>query len=202
MYSGMQRPVLQIIKKDKKMLSLETIEKLNNAMDVGFFMQSVSNAFKKKMGMDFYHFLKHLIFGKGFKELTPPELIRQQDFYENELLIVDLRDHKSFKKGHIPNAVLHPFDDFIGDVLINGGYSEYKQKCLVLVCDTGAKSRVAASILAQEGFMKVSSLNRGMRRWARWEKLVKSCGQSRFKKFHLCRYISWALPVNDMKQAS
>jgi rhodanese-related sulfurtransferase len=170
------------------MIPLVKIESIYNAMDIGIFMESAVNAFKKKFDMDFRSFLRHLIFGKGYKELTPPELSRKQDFLNQDLLIVDLRDNKSFQKSHIKNAVLHPFDDFLGEILMNEGYAGYKQKHMVLVCDTGAKSRVAASILAEEGFMDVSSLNRGMRRWGRWEKLLLSCGQSRLKRFHICRY--------------
>lgn len=172
------------------MIPLEKIEKIHNAMDIGIFMESVMNSFKRKFEMDFISFVKHLVFGKGYRELTPPELRRNQGFLGKNLLIVDLRDNKSFQKSHIKNAILHPFDDFLGEVLMNDGYVEYKQKPMVLVCDTGAKSRVAASILADEGFTAVSSLNRGMRRWKRWEKLLLSCRQSRFKKFHICRYFS------------
>ncbi len=172
------------------MISLEKIESIYNAMDIGIFMESAVNSVKRKFDMDFRLFIKHLVFGKGYKELTPPELRRKQQFIDRDVLIVDLRDDKSFQKNHIKNAVLHPFDDFIGEVLMNDGYADYKQKSVILICDTGAKSRVAASILADEGFTEILSLNRGMRRWKRWEKLLLSCSQSRLKKFHLCRYVS------------
>jgi len=68
---------------------------------------------------------------------------------------------------------LHPFDDFLKSVLMDRDYREFKQRKLVLVCDTGHQSRVAASILAEEGFAKAYSLNRGMRRWSKWQNLLR-----------------------------
>ena len=49
------------------------------------------------------------------------------------------------------------------------------KKSIILVCDTGQKSRVAASVLIDEGFSKLVSLKRGMRRWHRWEMLKLNC---------------------------
>ncbi|MBC8180423.1 rhodanese-like domain-containing protein, partial [candidate division KSB1 bacterium] len=134
-------------------------------------------------------FIKHLMFGKGYDELTPPQLSQKLGLPGKEPLIIDLRDKHKFKLGHISGAVLHPFDDFLRNVLIDGGYLAYKDKPVVLVCDTGHQSRVAASVLADEEFLKVSSLKRGMRRWNRWEKLVSNCTRSKNKWFHICNYI-------------
>ena len=76
-----------------------------------------------------------------------------------------------YQKNHIEVSISNPFDDFLKDVLVEEKYSDYLDKEIVLVCDTGHMSRVAASVLAEEGFNKVYSLKRGMRRWQRWQKL-------------------------------
>ena len=39
---------------------------------------------------------------------------------------------------------------------------------MVLVCDTGQLSKVAAAIMAEDGFTQVYSIKGGMRRWNRW----------------------------------
>ncbi len=158
---------------------LSLIESFYNRMDIGIFMEMVHHARKVHIKMSPKTFIKHLIFGKGYDELTPPQLSRKLSSPEIAPLIVDLREKGKFRKGHINGAVLHPFDDFLGDILMDDGYSAYKNSLVVLVCDTGQKSRVAASVLSDEGFTKVVSLNRGMRRWNRWEKLLSRCGQNR-----------------------
>ena len=81
-------------------------------------------------------------------------------------------------------GVSHSFDDFLKSVLIDGGYKEFKSKNVVLVCDTGHKSRVAASILSEEGFVYAASLNGGMRRWKKWQNLLRI--QVAFKQKRLC----------------
>lgn len=135
--------------------------------------ESLKNSVKMKMEMGFKEFFDHLIFGKGYFELTPPQLSAQMAL-QPDLLIVDLRDVRKYDQSHIEGAVSHPFDDFLQRVLMGTEYRAVKSRELVLVCDTGHQSRVAASILAEEGYAKVFSLKRGMRRWRRWQELVRS----------------------------
>ena len=168
---------------------LAIIESIYNFFDFGVVMESFKNSLKVKMEMGVKEFLKHLFFGKGYNELTPPQLTREMETLKNNIHIVDLRDKKKFKKGHIKGAILHRFDDFLKDVLMNMEYNEFKNKPLLLVCDTGHQSRVAASILADEGFLRIYSLNRGMRRWNRWQKLLFKHMISQNKKFHVCKLI-------------
>jgi rhodanese-related sulfurtransferase len=171
------------------MKRLVILESIYNALDTGIFIDMVQNSLKTRFDMGFTEFMKHLIFGKGYDELTPPQLTQNLEGLGKKPLIIDLRDKHKFKMGHIRGAVLHSFDDFLRDVLIDHMYLAYKDNPIVLVCDTGHQSRVAASVLADEKFLKVSSLKRGMRRWNRWEKLVSNCLQSKMKRFHICNYI-------------
>jgi rhodanese-related sulfurtransferase len=167
---------------------LVMIESAYNAMDIGIFKDVIQNSLKTRFEMGPKEFLKHLMFGKGYGELTPPQLRLKLESPEKKPLIIDLRDKHKFRKGHIGGAVLHPFDDLLRQILMDDGYRGYKESPIVLVCDTGHQSRVAASVMADEGFLKVSSLKRGMRRWNRWEKLASNCRQSRSKGFHICNY--------------
>ncbi len=173
------------------MQRLALIESVCNRMDIGVFMEILKHAGKVRIKMAPGIFMKHLLFGKGYNELTPPQLSQKLNHPKTAPLIVDLREKHKFRKGHIKGAVLHLFDEFLGEILMDDGYAGYKNRLVVLVCDTGQKSRVAASILSDEGFTRVVSLNRGMRRWNRWETLLSRCGQKRGenKKFYICNFL-------------
>ena len=165
---------------------LVMIESIQNFFDCGVFIESLKNSLKVKMEMGVKDFIGHLLFGKGYFELTPPKLSEQMELHQG-LLIVDLRDERKYKNNHIKGAVLHPFDDFLKSVLMDGEYQEFKQRKLVLICDTGHQSRVAASILAEEGFVKAYSLNRGMRRWSKWQNLLRIRKRSLLSKsYRIC----------------
>ncbi len=166
----------------KKMNRLAMIESAQNFFDYGVFIETLKNSVKAKMEMGLKDFIRHLLFGKGYFELTPAELSEQMALNPG-FQIVDLREEGKYKKDHIERAVSHPFDDFLKSVLVDGEYNKFKQKKLVLVCDTGHKSRVAAAILAEEGFESVFSLNRGVHRWNKWQNLLLSHEKAWNKKF-------------------
>ncbi len=172
------------------MQKLSMIESATNMMDFGIFMEVIKHAVKNRMEMRPEKFIKHLIFGKGYRELSPVQLSDEINKQKTPPLIIDLRGKDKFKKGHIHGSVLHSFDDFLRQILIDDGYRAHRNRSVVLVCDTGQKSKVAASVLADEGFLKVFSLNRGMRRWNRWQKLMSLCRQNREKRFHICSLIA------------
>ncbi len=160
-------------------------ESIFNLFDLGVYVEMAQHAKKKRFKMAPATFIKHLIFGKGYKNYTPPQLERVLK-KKDPVLVIDLREKKSFARMHIPGAILHPFDDFIGNILMDNGYEGNKEQSIILVCDTGQKSKVAASILREEGFGKVFSLKRGMRRWRRWEKLKQGCQAKNSIGINLC----------------
>ncbi len=160
-------------------------ESIYNLFDFGVYVEMVQNAKKKRFKMAPMTFFKHLLFGKGYKNITPPQLERVLK-KDPRTLVIDLREKKSFARMHIPGAILHPFDDFIGNILMDNGYQACKDQSITLICDTGQKSRVAASILLEEGFNNVISLKRGMRRWRRWEKLKQGCLEGNSIGMYFC----------------
>ena len=170
------------------MRQLVIIESIRNFFDYGIVIETFKNSVKAEMEMGLKDFIRHLFFGKGFTELTPPQLSEEMALKQG-LMIVDLRDKRKYKRNHIKGAVSHPFDDFLKSVLIDGEYQEFKTKDLVLVCDTGHQSQVAASILAEEGFVHVTSLSRGMRRWNQWQNLLRIQKGFQHKRFHCCSTI-------------
>jgi len=154
---------------------LPLIETTQNIFDFGIILESIRNSKKRKFEMDFGEFIKHLLFGRGYFELTPPKLSEKLKHRENKILIVDLREKKQFEKYHIDGVISREFDDFFRGVFVQKEFNEFRKKDIVLVCDTGHMSRVAGSFLSDEGFERVFSLKRGMRRWVKWERLILSC---------------------------
>ncbi len=125
---------------------------------------------KANIAMDATEFFTRLIWGRGFSELGPETLHRRLKTQDAETLLVDLREPRNFVEGHIEGVTHRPFDDFLREVVAEGQFEEYREKDVVLICDTGHMSRVAGEILGQDlGFTRVFSLKGGMKRWWKWE---------------------------------
>lgn len=159
---------------------LERIEAVRNFFDLGYFQQTLKNSVRTQIDMGIKSFLKYLLFGSGYTQLTPPQLEKRLK-EDPSLLVVDLRSKSKFRNGHIKNALSYPFDDFVKMILMDEYDRMIQDKQPVLVCDTGHQSRVAASILSEAGIKNSVSLNRGMHRFNQWQSLkgAQKTGQSR-----------------------
>jgi rhodanese-related sulfurtransferase len=167
-----------------KLKTLTVIESVKNILDVGVIIESVNNARKHRVEMGPIEFLKQLFWGKGYVSITPPQLSEKMEQVGNDLLIIDLREGEQFEKSRIDSAIWSPFDGFLKNVLVDQEYDDYLDKEIVLVCDTGHMSRVAGAVLAEEGFERIFSLSRGMRRWNRWQKMLTQ--HSRLSQKRVC----------------
>jgi rhodanese-related sulfurtransferase len=79
---------------------------------------------------------------------------------DKTLQIVDVREQYEFDMGHLPDATLIP----VGQ--LESRLSEIdKTKPVLLYCATGSRSRGAAQILAQAGYLKIYNLKSGIMRW-------------------------------------
>ncbi len=84
-------------------------------------------------------------------------LINQQD-----AVVIDLRDAKDYKTGHIVDAINVPFasvDSRMGEL------EAYKEKPLILVCKMGQHSGGVGKKLAAKGFTGVNRMSGGMMEW-------------------------------------
>jgi rhodanese-related sulfurtransferase len=163
-----------------------TIEPIINFFDFGIYVESIKNSRKLKTEIGFKEFFKNLLFGQGYKQISPLQLREKLKLEENNVLVVDLRDSKKFDTGNIKGAVSNPFDNFLKEVLVDEKYEDLHHKDIVLVCDTGHMSRVAGSILAEEGFKSIYSLKDGMRRWNNWQILLSIFDNNKYMK-HICQ---------------
>lgn len=84
-------------------------------------------------------------------------LINQQD-----AVVVDLRDAKEFKAGHIVDAINIPFSSIDSRI---GELESHKEKALILVCKMGQHSSAVGKKLAGKGFTGVRRLSGGMIEW-------------------------------------
>ena len=81
-----------------------------------------------------------------------------------EVDVIDVRAESEWQAGHIPEATLVPLGHLSAAVR-----DRPRDQPLVLVCRSGARSGIGASILAASGFTAVSNLRDGMLAWERAE---------------------------------
>ncbi len=149
------------------------LESFLSAIDIGVVFESINNYRKRSWQVDLGEIIKYMIIGKGYTHLTPPQTSRLLLENEDNVRIVDLRETETYEKNHINGSISRPIDDFLKEIF-EGTYSSSKTDLkIVLVCDTGQLSKVAAAIMTEEGFTQVYSIKGGMRRWNRWMKLSR-----------------------------
>jgi rhodanese-related sulfurtransferase len=149
------------------------LESFLNAIDFGIVFESINNYRKRVWQVDLGKIIKYLIIGKGYTNLTPPQTSRLLLENEGNVRIVDLRETEAYEKNHINGSTSRPIDDFLKEIFEGTDTSKKADQKIVLVCDTGQLSKVAAAIMTEEGFAQVYSIKGGMRRWNRWMKISR-----------------------------
>ena len=76
--------------------------------------------------------------------------------------IVDVRDEADFAKGHVLNAQNIPLAQFEKRV---GELAKFKDKPVIVHCESGGRSSAALEILKKNGFSKYFNLNGGIAAW-------------------------------------
>lgn len=90
---------------------------------------------------------------KAYNDITGDEALKLiKD--SKEILIIDVRDASDYEKGHIANAINIPVGDVEGRINELEGY---KDKNVVLYCNSGKKSATAAETLVSNGFKNVNN---------------------------------------------
>ncbi len=75
-------------------------------------------------------------------------------------VVIDVRNADEWSKGHVPGAVHIP----LGHLL--NGFAADRDMQLVVQCQSGARSAIAASLLERAGFTDVTNLAGGFNAWA------------------------------------
>jgi rhodanese-related sulfurtransferase len=96
----------------------------------------------------------------GAAEVGPMEAV--QLINRKDAVMVDLREPGEFGGGHAPNARNLPqsqLDKRIGDL------QKFKDRPVILVCQTGGRSHAVTAQLKKAGFGQVMVLSGGMGAW-------------------------------------
>jgi SulP family sulfate permease len=75
-------------------------------------------------------------------------------------LVIDVREPREFRQGHIPDALLMPLPE-----LLNNEATPPRDTPIVLVCRSGRRSSRAAAHLTEQGYANVRILAGGMLAW-------------------------------------
>jgi rhodanese-related sulfurtransferase len=76
--------------------------------------------------------------------------------------IIDIRDQKEYRSGHLLNAIHVPYDSLEARI---PRIEKLKSQPVIVVCEDGKRSRTAADMLRKSGFTQVFSLDGGMSEW-------------------------------------
>jgi rhodanese-related sulfurtransferase len=96
---------------------------------------------------------------RNFAAVSPQDAIRLMN---SGALVLDLRKPDEFAAGHINGAKHMPSDQ-----ILTAGESmkKYKEKPVLVYCDSGSLGGSAARNLAQQGFTKAFTLRGGLSAW-------------------------------------
>jgi len=97
---------------------------------------------------------------KGGEGITPQQL--SQLVNKEEGVVVDIREGKEFKAGHITDAKHIPFNDFTNRM---SELNAYKEKPVIVVCKMGQTAGGISKQLKAAGFEKVYKLTGGIGEW-------------------------------------
>lgn len=101
--------------------------------------------------------IRHRATGSGAVGPTEAVLLANQG-----ALMLDVRNDEQFAEGHIIDARHVRGSDLESGV---DTLKKYKDKAVVVYCDTGATSAAATRLLKSKGFTKVVNLRGGLQAW-------------------------------------
>ena len=105
------------------------------------------------------------LLGGDVQQINPEEAFKKlSDSKGNNAIVIDVREPQEFngKLGHIENAKLIPIRLLPLKVK---ELEQYKNKEIIAVCHSGARSYSAAAMLKRHGFENVYNLKGGMLLW-------------------------------------
>ena len=95
----------------------------------------------------------------SFMAIGPQDVVRLMN---QNALVLDLRPAEAYAAGHLAGARSFPAEQLpqAGETL-----KKYKEKPVVVYCDTGTMSGPAAKKLAEQGFTKAVNMRGGITAW-------------------------------------
>jgi len=97
---------------------------------------------------------------RGVQKVSPQDAI---DLINRQhAVVVDVRTEEEFAKQHINNAKNIPLSELENQI---NQLMKYKQKPIILTCNTGQRTIIAGVKLKKHGFESVYSLHGGLKAW-------------------------------------
>ncbi len=93
--------------------------------------------------------------------VSPASAIRLINNHD-ETLIIDIRAVAEYKSGHIKGAKNVPLNEFASNIK---AYSDYKNKLVLIYCNSGNTTGRAIKLLKNAGYEKINNLEGGVAAW-------------------------------------
>jgi rhodanese-related sulfurtransferase len=100
-------------------------------------------------------------------ETSGPDMITQIELSRliqnsGDFLLIDVRTEDEYDQGHLPGAIVIPYDEF--DTRYNE-ILEYSDGKVILYCHVGGMGDHAGRVLIKNGFANVKNLEGGINGW-------------------------------------
>jgi rhodanese-related sulfurtransferase len=92
--------------------------------------------------------------------ITQDAVLDRQGRHDATLVVIDVRSADEFAKGHVPGAVNIPHDQIASRLA-----EVPKDKDVVLYCHSGRRAGLAATVLKDNGYTRLSHLEGDMVGW-------------------------------------
>lgn len=103
----------------------------------------------------------NLVSDSGGKNAVDPVKATELINHENAV-VVDVRSMAEFGKGHIIHSINIPLNGFKDQLK---QLEKHKDKPIIVVCQSGSRSGMAARMLQKEGFAQAKNLRGGILAW-------------------------------------
>lgn len=110
------------------------------------------------LGLLIYHELRGAV--HGVRLLTAAQVVEKIN--REQAVIVDIRPSSIYAEGHIVDAQSIPESDLS---VKQGKLAKYKQRPIVVACQSGQQCTKVGAQFVQEGFDQVFALKGGMNAW-------------------------------------
>ena len=118
-----------------------------------------------KFAIIFLLFFVPLAFVACDQEQVGVQDISRDDFVLNpprDAIILDVRTQNEFDAGHVPQAILIPYDELASRVSELGSETD---RPIVVYCKSGRRAGIASTTLTEAGFTRVLHLEGDMNGW-------------------------------------
>jgi rhodanese-related sulfurtransferase len=103
-----------------------------------------------------------------FTSLSPMNVVAKMN--NDDVVIIDVREPHEFILGHIENALNTPLGKLKEQL---NTLEKYKNKSILVVCQSGTRSSQACKLLISNGFGNISNLDGGMQSWEDYKFPIK-----------------------------